>query len=228
MKFIIIGLGKYGGVLATELALLGHEVIGVDIDESKIDAIKDNITTSFILDAIDVESLKILPISTVDAVIIAIGQNFKASVKAVALAKMYKAKHIYARAVDSIHYHVLEALSLDNIIEPEKEAALNLVFQLDLKIKVSSMKIDKEHYVIKFQVPKSLVGYRIEDISLEKEFNMKIISLVKGEKALNCLGSSIFEHKVDEHFENNYLLAEKDKLVCYCTYKNFRKFWMSV
>ena len=28
MKYIIIGLGNYGGVLAEELTALGHEVIG--------------------------------------------------------------------------------------------------------------------------------------------------------------------------------------------------------
>ena len=30
MKYIIIGLGNYGSVLAEELSALGHEVIGVD------------------------------------------------------------------------------------------------------------------------------------------------------------------------------------------------------
>lgn len=33
MKYIIIGLGNYGGVLAEELSVLGHEVIGVDTNE---------------------------------------------------------------------------------------------------------------------------------------------------------------------------------------------------
>ena len=31
MKYIIIGLGNYGSVLAEELSALGHEVIGVDM-----------------------------------------------------------------------------------------------------------------------------------------------------------------------------------------------------
>ena len=30
MKYIVIGLGNYGGKLAEELTVLGHEVIGVD------------------------------------------------------------------------------------------------------------------------------------------------------------------------------------------------------
>ena len=35
MKYIIIGLGNYGGVLAEELSVLGHEVIGVDTNEHR-------------------------------------------------------------------------------------------------------------------------------------------------------------------------------------------------
>lgn len=52
MKYIIIGLGNYGGVLAEELSVLGHEVIGVDTNEHRVDVLKDKIATSFIIDAL--------------------------------------------------------------------------------------------------------------------------------------------------------------------------------
>ena len=41
MKYIIIGLGNYGHVLAEELSALGHEVIGADLDEGRVDSIKE-------------------------------------------------------------------------------------------------------------------------------------------------------------------------------------------
>lgn len=41
MKYIIIGLGNYGHVLAEEFSALGHEVVGADISESRVDSIKD-------------------------------------------------------------------------------------------------------------------------------------------------------------------------------------------
>ena len=53
MKYIIIGLGNYGSVLAEELSALGHEVIGVDTNERRVDVLKDKIATSFIIDATD-------------------------------------------------------------------------------------------------------------------------------------------------------------------------------
>ena len=37
MKYIIIGLGNYGGGLAEELMAIGHEVIGVDQNEGRVD-----------------------------------------------------------------------------------------------------------------------------------------------------------------------------------------------
>lgn len=50
MKYIIIGLGNYGHVLAEELSTLGHEVIGADLDEGRVDSIKDKIATAFVID----------------------------------------------------------------------------------------------------------------------------------------------------------------------------------
>ncbi|MDE5703229.1 MAG: NAD-binding protein, partial [Bacteroidales bacterium] len=41
MKFAIIGLGNLGASLAENLAYLGHEVLGIDTDMAKMDAVKD-------------------------------------------------------------------------------------------------------------------------------------------------------------------------------------------
>ncbi len=228
MKCIIIGLGNYGGVLAEELTILGHEVIGVDQDENKVELIKDKVATSFIIDATDEQALEILPLKAVDVIIVAVGENFGASVRIVALLKKHKVQHIYARAVDEVHRTVLEAFNLDNILFPEKEAARSLVQLLDLQVHVESFQVDKEHYVVKFKAPKQFVGFRVNDIALETEFNLKIIALVKGKATLNALGISILEHEVANGFDENYKLEQSDMLVCYGLYRDFISFWRSI
>mgnify|MGYP000320269404 FL=1 len=70
---------------------------------------------SFVLDATDEMALSVLPLKSVDAVIVAIGDNFGASVRIVSLLKKLKVKRIYARAVDEVHKGVLEAFSIDRI-----------------------------------------------------------------------------------------------------------------
>lgn len=228
MKYIIIGLGNYGGVLAEELSILGHEVIGVDMNEARAESLKDKIATSLILDATNEEALSVLPFKDVDIVIVAIGENFGASVRVVALLKKNNVKHIYARAVDDLHKTVLDAFNLDSILTPEKEAARNLVRLLDLNLHVNSFRIDDEHYIIQFRIPPCFVGYNINELAIENEFNLKIIALVKGKKVCNSLGISVLEHHVDNHFEEDYSLEAEDELVCYGLYKNFMAFWKAL
>ena len=58
MKYIIIGLGNYGHVLAEELSALGHEVIGARHQcRSRVDGLKDKIATAFVIDATDEQAL---------------------------------------------------------------------------------------------------------------------------------------------------------------------------
>ena len=94
MKYLIIGLGHYGATLATELAAMGHEVVGVDGNGLHVDSVKDRMATSFVLDATDEMALSVLPLKSVDAVIVAIGDNFGASVRIVSLLKKLKVKRI--------------------------------------------------------------------------------------------------------------------------------------
>ena len=157
MKYIIIGLGNYGGGLAEELMAIGHEVIGVDQNEGRVDNLKDKITTAFVLDATDELALETLPLREIDVVIVAIGENFGASVRVVALLKQKKVKHIFARAIDSVHKAILEAFAIDKVLTPEKDAAREFVQFLALGIHAESFRVDEDYYVIKFKIGRAHV-----------------------------------------------------------------------
>ena len=218
MKYLIIGLGHYGATLATELAAMGHEVVGVDGNGLHVDSVKDRMATSFVLDATDEMALSVLPLKSVDAVIVAIGDNFGASVRIVSLLKKLKVKRIYARAVDEVHKAVLEAFSIDRVLTPEQDAARLLAQQLELDGGAEFFQIDGNAYVFKLEIPEKLVGYHINELNLEQEFGLKLISL----------GISVFEKEVANTFPEDYALQKGDGLVCYGAYSSFMQFWKSV
>lgn len=228
MKYIIIGLGNYGDVLAEELSALGHEVIGVDISESRVDSIKDKVATAFVIDATDEQSLSVLPLNNVDIVIVAIGENFGASVRVVALLKQKKVARIFARAIDNVHKAVLEAFDLERILAPEEVAARALVQDLDFGTKIEAFRIDPEYYVVKFIVPEKFVGYFVNELTLQEEFNLKLIGLKRAEKVTNCLGISLNELHVKNELPVNEKIHKGDELVCYGKYKDFQDFWRAV
>ena len=203
MKYIIIGLGNYGHVLAEELSVLGHEVIGADISESRVDSIKDKVATAFVIDATDELSLAVLPLNSVDIVIVAIGENFGASIRVVALLKQKKVQHIYARAIDAVHRSVLEAFNLEKILTPEEDAARSLVQLLDFGTNMEAFRVDSEYYVVKFSVPEKFIGYFVNELNLDEEFHLKLIGLKRANRIENCLGISLTEHSIVNELPEN-------------------------
>lgn len=228
MKYVIIGLGNYGHVLAEELSALGHEIIGADISEGRVDSIKDKIATAFVIDATDEQSLSVLPLNSVDIVIVAIGENFGASVRVVALLKQKKVSRIYARAIDGVHKAVLEAFSLERILTPEEDAARALVQTLDFSTNIEAFRIDREYYVVKFTVPESFVGYFVNELNMEEEFHLKLIALKRADKITNCIGVSLMESHVKNELPGEEKIHEGDVLVCYGRYRDFQAFWKAI
>ena len=163
MKYIIIGLGNYGHVLAEELSALGHEIIERTSAKAVSTQSKIRLPLLFVIDATDEQSLSVLPLNSVDIVVVAIGENFGASVRVVALLKQKKVPRIFARAIDAVHKAVLEAFSLEKILTPEEDAARSLVQLLDFGATMEAFRIDQDYYVVKFTVPKKFVGYFVNE-----------------------------------------------------------------
>ena len=223
MRYLIIGLGIYGSNLAIDLTNMGHEVIGADVNPGLVESIKDFISTAYIIDSTDEISLGVLPLNNVDIVIVAIGENFGASIKTVALLKKMGVRHIYARAIDPLHESILEGFSIDRILTPEQRAAKDLVHEMALGSGVDCMKIDDTHYVIKFRVPDFMVGMKFGSLNLDSIYNLQLIAVTRMKEKKNVLGISR-EHPV--MFTPQEVADEKistlDTLTCIGTEKSFR------
>ena len=188
MKCIIIGLGTYGRVLVDELSALGHEVIAVDNDASRVERVKDMCDVAFQIEATDELALSVLPLKKVDIVIVAIGQNLGASVRVVALLKKLGVQHIYARAMDYVHKNILQAFSIDKILIPEERAARSLVREMELGVNIHLFRVDDKYSVFKFPIPEQLVGMSPNDLHLYEEYHLKVIAIKKTKKVQNFIG----------------------------------------
>lgn len=189
MRYLIIGLGIYGSNLALDLTAMGHEVIGADSRPSNIEPLKDYISTVYQVDSTDENALGVLPLKNVDLVIVAIGENFGASVKTVALLKKLGVAHIYARAIDKLHHSILQSFEIDRILTPEQRAAADLTNEMELGVRVTSMKIDADTYILHFQVPEAIVGEKYSDIDLSR-YGLRIITVSRPQMRTNILGLS--------------------------------------
>ena len=222
MRFLIIGLGIYGANLAKDLTAIGHEVIGADVSSSLVENIKDLISTAYIIDSTDELSLSVLPLKNVDIVIVAIGENFGASVKTVALLKKLQVPHIYARAIDSLHESILEGIGVERIITPEQRAARDLVHDMELGSHVESMRVDNDYFVMKFTAPDFMKGLKYSNLKLSSDYELTLIAATRPVEGKNILGMSRNVQKYLNISKDSTLTVEQGDLwVCFGSSKAF-------
>ena len=71
-QFGVIGLGRFGSAMALTLTELGHDVIGVDGDEARVQQLADVITHALQIDATDEKALRSAGIHEVEVAVVSI------------------------------------------------------------------------------------------------------------------------------------------------------------
>lgn len=228
MRYLILGLGIYGSNLAVDLTDMGHEVIGVDNRQSNVDALRDSISSVYRIDVTDETALSLLPINNVDLVIVTIGENFGASIKVVAMLKRMQVKHIYARAIDTLHESILQGFHIDRIITPEQRAARDLSYEMALGSKAVSMQVDDDNFVIKADLPSALIGLKYADIDFMRSYRLKLISVARSVKVANAIGIKHFAQQKADLDDPALVAREGDVIVCMGTRAAFFSFFRAI
>lgn len=221
MKYIVIGLGNFGGLLSTRLTEMGHEVIGADADSARTEALKESLSGTVCLDASSADALTVLPLSEVDVVIVAIGENFAASIQTVAQLRRVGVKRIIARGLNPLHIGVLQTLGVERVVFPEKDGAEVLAQSLAFGDFLSSYRIDPSHYIMQFVAPGSLVGMTVKESALSADYNLDIITIKQMRTARNLLGLQHSERVVIGAIGSDTVISAGDILVVYGTLKSY-------
>ena len=166
-----------------------------------------------------------MPLHNVDAVIVAIGENFGVSVRVTALLKQLKVEHIFARANDVVHRSVMQAFGIEKILSPEADAAHKMVEIIEFGYDFEVFHVDKDHAVVKLSVPDKLIGYSVPQLRLEDEFGLRLIATIRGKVKKNTLGINYTERNVLTEVPNDLALESGDQLVVFGKFVNFRRFW---
>jgi trk system potassium uptake protein TrkA len=177
MNFVVIGLGNYGASLAKKLSAMGHEVIGVDNDLSKVEFYKDRISSTICLDATDIHAIRSLPLADADMVVVAIGDDFGASVMITALLKKLGVTNIISRESSSIHITVMNALGIVDTVNPEYDSAQIFAEKLVMRGVKDIFSLSREIKIAEVRIPPSMVGQLLDTQFLKQEYNLETIAL---------------------------------------------------
>ncbi|MDE6397038.1 MAG: TrkA family potassium uptake protein [Muribaculaceae bacterium] len=222
MKCIIIGLGIYGSNLARDLSAMGNEVVAVDSKSTAVENVKDYVATVYQLDSTDEHQMSILPVGSVDLVIVAIGENFGASVKTVAILKKMGARRLYARAIDELHNSILECFQLDRILTPEQRAASDLTLELALGARVETMAVNDDNIVVRFTAPEAMVGLSYANLGLIESLSISLVAATRPRTKKNLMRLDTRHEKLLDLGDGSLKIETGDILTCFGSRKSFR------
>lgn len=162
----IIGLGKFGSVVASELLNAGESVIIADKDEEALKNLQDKVACAYILDSTNITALKEAGFHNIDVIIVSIGENVEKSILTLMALKEIGVETVITKATSQIHGQILSKLGSSKVIYPEKESAVRLAkeFLIHPEFEVIDLSANTIK-AVKILVDESLVGHSLKQIA---------------------------------------------------------------
>lgn len=207
MKYTVVGLGEFGTSTALGLARRGAEVIAVDIDMERVNALKDHVALAVCMDASHSNALSMHGIGDVDVLIAGISNNFEAQVLLVVHARQHGIPRIVARATTPDHIKVLRAVGATDVFNPEEEAARWIVQRLLIRDMTNYFELAEGFSIVEIAVPPSIVGKSIAELDLRRKYRINLIAIKNVEtgadgstilKSFNAVPAAEHKLKADE------------------------------
>ena len=178
-KIIVIGLGLFGRSLAKQLAQAGAEVIATDIDMQAVERIKDKVAYAMRLDARDEEALQHVEIQEMDIGVAAIGGSFETNLLVAINLKHLGVPRVIARASTPMHKRILTAVGIDEIINPEEEAATRLTSTIFQQSMIEAIPLGHGYTCGKVVAPAGFVGHSLKELDVRRQYGLTVIAIYR-------------------------------------------------
>tara|TARA_B110000977_G_C10907655_1_gene427887 strand:+ start:54 stop:734 length:681 start_codon:yes stop_codon:yes gene_type:complete len=178
-RFAVIGLGQFGSAIAKNLSLRGAEVLAIDNSLEKVESMKDEVSYAVALDATDKKALISQNIQDMDAVVVAIGENFQGLLLCTFLLIELKVKRIITRAMGNDQRRILEKMGVTEILSPEDEVGGNVAEMLINPNVVMCIQLPDDYEIVEVKAPTQVFGRSLNDIGLREKYDLNLVTILR-------------------------------------------------
>lgn len=176
-SILLIGLGRFGRHIAIKLDELNHQVMAVDNNESRVEAVLPYVRNAQIGDATNEDFIRSLGVRNFDVCIVAIGDNFQSSLETTSLLKELGAKMVVSRAARDVHAKFLLRNGADEVVYPEKQLASWTAIRYSADHIFDYVELDEEHGIFEISIPDAWIGKTVGELDIRKKYNVNIMAL---------------------------------------------------
>ena len=193
-SILIIGVGNFGMMIAKKVHELGHQVLVIDKDEERINAVLPFVTNALIGDSTNENFLRSVGINNFDVCIETIGNDFQSSLETTSLLKELGGKKVVSRANREVQAKFLLRNGADEIVNPEKEIAKWAAIRYTAKHILDYVKLDDNHAIFEVKLPRDWIGKCVKDLDIRRKFGINIMAIKEnGEMNLTIGPEDVFK-----------------------------------
>ncbi len=197
--YVIIGLGRFGLSLATNLSNAGYQVLAIDSDPQLVRSIQDNVTRAVVADATKLDVLQALGVQNFDCAVVCIGKDIENSTLATLNCRELKVPYIIAKAQSEQHKKVLEGVGANLVVFPEVFMSKKLATALSNPTVNEAMSVTEKFKIVEILCPDVWWDKSLIESNIRKKFKISVIMIKRGEEVI--------------YPDSETVLKENDKLI---------------
>jgi trk system potassium uptake protein len=178
---LVIGLGRFGTSAARELMRLGHEVLGIDSSEARVNELAPELTHAIQLDASDDDALRAVGAAEFDHAIVAISSSTESSIFATMALKNLGVLNVIAKAATPLHGAILERVGASRVVYPERESGARVAHLFAVPNVIAYLDVAPDFGIVKIHAPDSFIGRTLRDLDLPTRLRLTPIGLRRGD-----------------------------------------------
>lgn len=172
----VLGLGQFGNAVARALAPHA-EVLAIDADQAKVDAVKDEVTSAVVLNVTDRTTLEHFVKKSIDCIIVSLGDSLESAVLAVLYAREIGIERIVVKSNSPDHGRILELVGATQVIFPEVAQAERLARQLVRPNLLDYLPLTEGFSIGEVKAPESFEGKTLVETNLRKNYGLSVIAI---------------------------------------------------
>lgn len=211
-QYAVVGLGRFGSTVARVLMDKGAEVIGIDRNKKRVEAIKNDVSSAIQIDTMDEESLRECGLEKVDAAIVCMGLDVEESILATTILKKIGIKKVIARAGTSLHAEILKMVGAEEIVFPERDIGEKVAIKLVSPGLEEFVELGEDLVLAEIEVKtETLAGKSLKNLGLFAKYKINPIIIKK--KVRYDKAGEVAEEEIRELPDPDYVVSVGDTLL---------------
>jgi len=167
--------------LARQLAERGVQVLAIDRSMQLVNESRDHVDLAVRLDSTDREALLAQEVDKVDVAVVAIGENFEASLLTTVLLHKLNVPRVICRAQTATHAEIFRQIGASEVIQPESSAGEQMARRLANPRLSDVIDLSPGYSLVEITAPESWANVALQTLALRTKFDVNLVAIKRGD-----------------------------------------------